>query len=494
MACTTILVGKKASYDGSTMIARNDDSPSGAYMPKKFVVIHPKDQPKVYESVISHVKIELPENPMRYTAMPNAVKGEGIWAASGVNEAQVGMTATETITSNPRVLGADPLVTYQPKSDDQEEIAGGIGEEDIVYIVLPYIHSAREGVQRLGSILEKYGTYEMNGIAFADVNEIWWLETIGGHHWIARKVPDEVYVVMPNQLGMDEFDLEDALGEQKNYMCSPDMKEFIEKYHLNPSMDGTLNPRDTFGSHDDSDHVYNTPRAWFMERYLNPNSYNWDGPDADYTPVSDDIPWCMVPEKKVTVEDVKYVLSSHYQGTPYDPYGAYGDKSMNGAYRSIGINRNDFMSLIQMRPDQPEDSRAIEWVAFASNAFNVMAPFYADIDETPEYFANTTGEVSTENFYWSSRMIAAMADASYKKSIFHIERYQEHVMAKAHQIINRYDDDLTKESDIAKRMQIKREANREIAKMVKKETSDTLSKVLYELSNQMKNSYARSDA
>ena len=494
MACTTILVGKKASYDGSTMIARNDDSPSGAYMPKKFEVIHPEDQPKVYESVISHVKIELPENPMRYTAMPNAVKGEGIWAASGVNEAQVGMTATETITSNPRVLGADPLVTYQPKSDDQEEIAGGIGEEDIVYIVLPYIHSAREGVQRLGSILEKYGTYEMNGIAFEDVNEIWWLETIGGHHWIARKVPDEVYVVMPNQLGMDEFDLEDALGEQKNYMCSPDMKEFIEKYHLNPSMDGTLNPRDAFGSHDDSDHVYNTPRAWFMERYLNPNSYSWDGPDADYTPVSDDIPWCMVPEKKVTVEDVKYVLSSHYQGTPYDPYGAYGDKSMNGAYRSIGINRNDFMSLIQMRPDQPEDSRAIEWVAFASNAFNVMAPFYADIDETPEYFANTTGEVSTENFYWSSRMIAAMADASYKKSIFHIERYQEHVMAKAHQIINRYDDDLTKESDIAKRMQIKREANREIAKMVKKETLDTLSKVLYELSNQMKNSYARSDA
>ena len=494
MACTTILVGKKASYDGSTMIARNDDSPSGHFTPKKFVVIHPEDQPKVYESVISHVKIELPENPMRYTAMPNAVKGEGIWAASGVNEAQVGMTATETITSNPRVLGADPLVTYQPKSDDQEEIAGGIGEEDIVYIVLPYIHSAREGVQRLGSILEKYGTYEMNGIAFEDVNEIWWLETIGGHHWIARKVPDEVYVVMPNQLGMDEFDLEDALGEQKNYMCSPDMKEFIEKYHLNPSMDGSLNPRDVFGSHDDSDHVYNTPRAWFMERYLNPNSYSWDGPDADYTPVSDDIPWYMVPEKKVTVEDVKYVLSSHYQGTPYDPYGAYGDKSMNGAYRSIGINRNDFMSLIQMRPDQPEDSRAIEWVAFASNAFNVMAPFYADIDETPEYFANTTGEVSTENFYWSSRMIAAMADASYKKSIFHIERYQEHVMAKAHQIINRYDDDLTKESDIAKRMQIKREANREIAKMVKKETSDTLSKVLYELSNQMKNSYARSDA
>ena len=47
----------------------------------------------------------------------------------------------------------------------------------------------------------------MNGIAFQDQNEIWWLETIGGHHWMARKVPDEAYVVMPNQLGIDKFDL-----------------------------------------------------------------------------------------------------------------------------------------------------------------------------------------------------------------------------------------------------------------------------------------------
>ena len=70
------------------------------------------------------------------------------------------MTATETITSNPRVLGADPMVP------------GGIGEEDIVRLVLPYIRSAREGVARLGSLLEQYGTYEKNGIAFQDVNEI----------------------------------------------------------------------------------------------------------------------------------------------------------------------------------------------------------------------------------------------------------------------------------------------------------------------------------
>ena len=431
---------------------------------------------------------------MRYTAMPNAVDGEGVWAACGVNEAKVAMTATETITSNPRVLGADPLVTYHPAENGREEIIGGIGEEDIVYIVLPYIHSAREGVIRLGSLLEQYGTYEMNGIAFQDKDEIWWLETIGGHHWMARRVPDDVYVVMPNQLGIDRFDFSDALGEQREYMCPADLEEFVKTYHLDLSQDGEFHPRDAFGSHDDADHVYNTPRAWFMERYLNPHTKVWDGPHADFTPASDDLPWCMVPEKKVTVEDVKYVLSSHFQGTPYDPYAAYGVKSLRGAYRSIGINRNDFLAVIQMRPQMEQENGVIEWLAFASNAFNVLVPFYADVEETPEYLSNTTGEVSTENFYWSSRLIAAMADASYRSSVFHVERYQEHVMAKGHELIHHYDALLSKETDAVMRRRLREEANRSIAKMLQKETADTLDKVLFELSSQMKNAYSRSDA
>ena len=119
MACTTILVGKKASYSGS-----------GHFTAKKFVVVRPEEHPAVYKSVISHVEIPLPGNALRMTAMPNAVEGKGIWAASGVNAANVGMTATETITSNPRVLGADPLVVYQPAGDGQPEVPGGIGEEE----------------------------------------------------------------------------------------------------------------------------------------------------------------------------------------------------------------------------------------------------------------------------------------------------------------------------------------------------------------------------
>ena len=482
MACTTILVGKNASYDGSTMIARNDDSGSGHFMPKKFVVVHPEDHPAVYHSVISHVEIPLPGNPLRMTAMPNAIEGKGIWAAAGVNAANVGMTATETITSNPRVLGADPLVP------------GGIGEEDLVMLVLPYIRSAREGVQRLGQLLETYGTYEMNGIAFQDVDEIWWLETIGGHHWMARRVPDDVYVVMPNQLGIDAFDLEDAFGEQKEFLCSADLREFLAENHLDLSTDGVLNPRDAFGSHDDADHVYNTPRAWYMLRTLNPNTFVWDGPDADYTPRSDDLPWCMNPEKKLTPEDVKYVLSSHYQGTPYDPYASYGDKSQRGMYRSIGINRNDFMALIQMRPDVPAEQSAIEWVAYASNAFNTMVPFYANVETTPAYLSCTTGEVSTDSFYWVSRMIAAMTDASYARSLIHAERYELAVLSASRALVKEYDAKLSAEPDAARRAALREEANEAIAKMLKAKASDTLDKVLFELSSGMKNSFARSDA
>ena len=482
MACTTILVGKNASYDGSTMIARNDDSGSGHFMPKKFVVVHPEDHPAVYHSVISHVEIPLPGNPLRMTAMPNAIEGKGIWAAAGVNAANVGMTATETITSNPRVLGADPLVP------------GGIGEEDLVMLVLPYIHSAREGVQRLGQLLETYGTYEMNGIAFQDVDEIWWLETIGGHHWMARRVPDDVYVVMPNQLGIDAFDLEDAFGEQKEFLCSADLRQFLTENHLDLSTDGVLNPRDAFGSHDDADHVYNTPRAWYMLRTLNPNTFVWDGPDADYTPRSDDLPWCMNPEKKLTPEDVKYVLSSHYQGTPYDPYASYGDKSQRGMYRSIGINRNDFMALIQMRPDVPAEQSAIEWVAYASNAFNTMVPFYANVETTPAYLSCTTGEVSTDSFYWVSRMIAAMTDASYARSLIHAERYELAVLSASRALVKEYDAKLSAEPDAARRAALREEANEAIAKMLKAKASDTLDKVLFELSSGMKNAFARSDA
>ena len=484
MSCTTILIGKKASYDGSTMIARNDD---GRFDTKKLIVV--KKQNKKYTSKISHLTIDLPDNPLSYTSTPNVSQEQsGIWAANGINSANVAMTATETITSNALMLGADPYVVYKKATKkDELDIPGGLGEEDLVVVTLPYIKSAREGVIRLGELLKKYGTYEPNGIAFSDENEIWWLETLGGHNFIARRVKDEEYVIMPNQQGIDYFDFNDAYGEKKNFMCSEGLKELVEKYHLDLSQNGTFNPRLAFGSHSDADHVYNTPRAWYMGRYFNPKTYKWDGDNADFNPESDDIPWSFVPERKITVEDVKYILSSYYQGTPYNPYGK--DNPLKGKYRPIGIARTDVMAILQIRGYMPYKLKAVEWLCFGSNAFNVPLPLYTSTDKMPKYVSETTETVDTKSFYWASRMFGALSDAHKSTSVMYIERYQNAVSAKSHELLNKYDEEMSKSGDFSKID----EANQSFSDMVEEETNKALKNVLLDACAHMKNNYARSD-
>ena len=483
MGCTTILVGKNASFDGSTMVARTEDAPSGVFRAKRFVNVAPEEQPRKYKSVISKVEIDLPNNPVRYTAVPNAILDNGIWGQCGANEYNVSMSATETITSNERVLGADPLVDC------------GIGEEDIYTIVMPYIASAREGVTFLGNLLEKYGTYEMNGIAFQDENEIWWLETIGGHHWMARRVPDDSYVIMPNQLGIDKFDFDDAFGAKKEFMCSADLLDFVKKYHLDLSIDGDFNPRHAFGSRSDADHTYNTPRAWILQRYFNPTSNTYDGINADYRPDSDNLPWARIPEKKITVEDIKYALSHHYQGTEYDSYSKDIHSVKKGTLRPIGINRTNFLGLVQIRPYMPDELKCLQWLAIGSCAFNAIVPFYTNINRTPDYLANTTNQVTTENFYWTNRLIAALCDAHFADTASHIERYQLKVQSQSTALINKYDEKFIVEKiskDNAKDFLEK--ANENIADELKVQTDDLLDKALYTASCNMKNKFSRSDA
>lgn len=503
MACTTILVGKNASYDGSTMVARNEDSPSGQFEPKRMAVVLPQDQPRTYTATESHLTFDLPDDPMRYSSVPDALPGHGVWAAAGFNTANVGMSATETITSNERVLGADPLVVYTPAKGVEGEpgyvpaVPGGLGEEDFVTVVLPYVKTAREGVERLGALLERYGTYEMNGIAFSDADEIWWLETIGGHHWIARRVPDDSYVTMPNQLGIDYFDLSDAEGDQVEYMASSDLRQWMADNHLDLTLRSegddrdSFNPRDAFGSHSDSDHVYNTPRAWFMHRALCP-SLDWDGADAYWTPESDDLPWSMVPERKLTIEDVKYVLSAHYQGTEYDCYGRKGTEATRGFYRPIGINRNCQLAVLQIRPYVDASHACIQWMAFGSNVFNALVPLYGNVETMPAYMENTTKRVTTENFYWANRIIAALADSRFHETAAHIERYQEKVGGRGHQML-RETDALVAELDSDEVPAALAQANNELVEWVREQTDDLLGKVLYTVSCAMKNGFAMSD-
>ena len=548
MSCTTILVGKKASYDGSTIIARDDDSGSGRYDPKKFIAVAPQDQPRHYRSVLSHVEIDLPDNPCRYSIVPNVLPNRGILAEAGVNERNVAMSATETIAVNERVLAADPLVELQPANEaaNTPEVPGGIGEEDVITLVLPYVTTAREGVARLAELLETYGTYESNGIIISDVNEIWYVETIGGHHWIARRVPDDCYATIPNQLGIDDFDFDDAFNAQREFMCSADLREFMDAHHLDRTMSAAasggfgfqstsafgnggmngggnsssgaalghnhFNPRTAFGTATTKDRIYNTPRAWYMQRHLNP-SEDWDSPAARYTPESDDIPWCRVPEDKVSLEDVDFLLSSHFEGTPYDPYGTTGTAESRHRYRPIGVNRTGHMVAIQVRPYVPAANRTVMWVSFGSGPFTAAAPFYANVNDTSAYLRDTTPEVSTGNLYWTNRLIAVVADAHWYETNRFIEGYAEGVRAFGHRLIERTDEQLLARSDaestdtnawpldgghgdekdvqgVADALEA---ANDEMADYLREHTTKLLNDVLYTSSNLMHNSFAMSD-
>ncbi|KRM30558.1 dipeptidase [Agrilactobacillus composti DSM 18527 = JCM 14202] len=384
-SCTAVLVGKKATVDGSTLIARNEDA-AGGINPKRFIVMQPADQPQEFVSTFNGFHTKLPDNPLRYTATPVADTSDGEWGESGINTDNVAMSSTETEFTNTTMLGLDPLVP------------DGIGEEAMLTCVLPYVHTAREGVQRLGALVTKYGTCESNGIAFSDSDEVWYFETVGGHHWAAQRIPDDTYVIAPNQTGIQEIDFNDP----DHYMYSADLKEFAEKYHLNPAKDG-FNFRDIFGEDTLADHYYNTPRVWYGQKMLNP--------ELNQDPESRDMPFTRVPSHLISVKDVALILSSHYQATEFDPYGQTGTPESRLRYRPIGMNRNQEMHILQIRPNFPKEHTAIHWLAEGVNIFNTPVPFFANCDDTPQNFQFTPNDkASTDSFYWLNKIIAMIGD------------------------------------------------------------------------------------
>ncbi len=159
------------------------------------------------------------------------------------------MSATETEFTNTTMLGLDPL---EPD---------GIGEEAMLTVVLPYIHNAREGVQRLGELLTKYGTCESNGIAFSDADEVWYLKRLAV---ITGRLSGFLMIVMywrRIKRGFQEIDFD----APDDFQYSADLKAFAEKYHLNKAKKG-FNFRDIFGEDTQADHFYNTPRVWYARR------------------------------------------------------------------------------------------------------------------------------------------------------------------------------------------------------------------------------------
>ncbi len=415
-ACTSIMVGKDASLDGSTFISRNEDRVK-AIEPKQFLVqpaVH--DRHETYVSAYNKLTVPLPANGMRYTATPSVDQSAGPNEEDGFNEVNVGESATESVYANDRVLAYDPFVK------------NGLAEDSMTTLVLPYIHSAREGVTRLGQLVAKYGAAEGNGVQFSDHNEVWYMEIATGHQWVAVRIPDDCYAVAANQIAIEQIDFDD----HDNYMWSPNIQEFVNLHCLNPDKD-QWNFRHIFGTNTQKDHHYNTPRVWFAQRYLNPIA------SANQTPESPDMPFIRKPERKISLEDIQYLLKSHYNETKYDPLGDGNDHDRH-VYRAISLSRTAQSHILQMRNNVDAKHAAIQWVEFGVPSFCAYVPFFANADDTDYSYRHFPKKMNLKSAYWLNEALAMVVESHYTDFMQADLDYQDDLNEWAQRRIAQVDD------------------------------------------------------
>lgn len=392
-ACTTILVGKKASVDGSTMIARNDDT-FRPITPQKFVI-----QPAVngekgrkIRSWINKFEMDLPEKAQAVPAVPNVdYQNCGYYDESGINQENIAMSCTESTYGNERVLAYDPLVK------------DGLDEDCMQSVVLPYIHSAKHGVEYLGKLIAKFGSPAGNSVLFSDKDEIWYMEIVTGHHWVAQRIPDDAYAIAANRVSIEQVDFNDS----DNFMWSEGIQEFVTKYHLNVDHTG-WNFRHIFGTYSEQDRFYNTNRVWYGQKYFNP--------EIKQEPTDGDLPFIRRAAKKITREDIEFVLGSHYQHTPYDPFGK-GTEEEKHRFRPIGLNRTQNSHILQIRNDVSPDKAAIMWLCIGGPTFTPFVPFFANMSETDPSYNNTSMEYNLQDAWWYYKSLAAIVESHYSQFV-----------------------------------------------------------------------------
>ena len=409
-ACTSILVGKKASIDGTIMIGRNEDAK--AAWPKKFVVHERGALGNSFTSKETQLRIPLPTPSFKYTATPEWTDKEGLFEEDGINEFHVAMSATESAYSNDLVLGFDPLVKK------------GLNEEAMITTVLPFVKTAREGVQRLGDLIAKYGTGETNGVLFADDNEAWYFESGAGHYWVAQRIPDDSYAMVANQLAIQEIDFDDSA----NFMFHPGIQEFVNKHHLNPNP-GTFNFRKIFGTADRSDAIYSTPRVWYGHQMFSKAIATNEHPEDQ------DLPFIMKPDQQLSIFDVQNYLGSHYQGTKFDPIGN-GNDQLRHKYRPISLAKTQESHILQMNRPHSND---IHWLAMGVTAESSYVPFFADINDTPATYKRGKLPAQLTSAYWIFKHASVLVDSHLHDFLPLLEDVQKEINSNAITFINKMD-------------------------------------------------------
>ena len=384
--CTTIIIGQEQTADGSMIVARSEDW--DAMEAKNYEIFEDTDNgPREFVAKDSPFRCELPEKALGYSAL-SPYNLHGHWGSAGFNTAGVGMSATESIFSNDEVLKHDPLVE------------NGVAENSVFNITLPYVRTAREGVERLGMLIEKYGIAEGFGIGFVDSKEIWYLETACGHRWLACRMPKDQYFVTGNQSRFRTYDPND----KENYLASADLIEFAEKHGLYNPAQGAFDFHEAYARDIKLDTTYNYPRVWGLQQFFSPEIKN------DVT--KNTFPVFAKAAHKVTLTELRTAFRFHYDNTEHDPYLNSNPKE---PYRPVSIFRTTQTHLLQVRPELPQAIGCVNYVAMGMADLGVFLPLYQGITSYPETYTKGNGESSDDSAYWKFRKIMVLGMTNYNK-------------------------------------------------------------------------------
>ena len=384
--CTTIIIGQEQTADGSMIVARSEDW--DAMEAKNYEIFEDTDNgPREFVAKDSPFRCELPEKALGYSAL-SPYNLHSHWGSAGFNTAGVGMSATESIFSSDEVLKHDPLVE------------NGVAENSVFNITLPYVHTAREGVERLGMLIEKYGIAEGFGIGFVDSKEIWYLETACGHRWLACRMPKDQYFVTGNQSRFRTYDPND----KENYLASADLIEFAEKHGLYNPAQGAFDFHEAYARDIKLDTTYNYPRVWGLQQFFSPEIKN------DVT--KNTFPVFAKAAHKVTLTELRTAFRFHYDNTEHDPYLNSNPKE---PYRPVSIFRTTQTHLLQVRPELPQAIGCVNYVAMGMADLGVFLPLYQGITSYPEAYTKGNGESSDDSAYWKFRKIMVLGMTNYNK-------------------------------------------------------------------------------
>lgn len=406
-ACSGFIIGKGLTTDGSILYGRTEDYPyppdNGAHN-KNYIVVPAASYAEGDMLVDETFGFTAPHlaNEFKYTSTPDAARGDGSngnYGAHGFNEKGVSMTATVTAIPNAKVLAVDPLVE-----------AGGLGEPILIDYVLPRVTSAREGVELIAKTIDEKGSAEGNIVIIADKNEVWYMEILSGHQYVAIKFPEDKYAIFANTYYLGHVDFTDT----ENVIASAKVEEVAKQADNYVTVDGQFHIAKSYGpaTYAEADRS----RVYAGIKLMDPAS-----PVTYEDAVYDLLRQPTDPSRRFSLQDTFALQRNRFEHLPeFRPDDEAGkvkqgdnganDQAADATYKYALGNENVIDAHVyQINSSLPSAFGGTVWLGLAQTRNTPYVPFYGIVTDTYEAFKNRSASYDTNSWYWTVQNIDKMA-------------------------------------------------------------------------------------